>query len=137
MVDYCHLLNSEHALIKEIAAYTGDNDIEEIESVHQFEVPITLPPKCVYCFFLMPSTTLGVVLSNSPTGVFVKQFSSPSSLAQSTGQIQVGDVLLAIDSLPVNTTLDAKNLISHVGVSRIPNTKTNRPVLSFSRRCVV
>ena len=71
------------------------------------------------------------------TGVFVKQFSSPSSLAQSTGQIQVGDVLLAIDSLPVNTTLDAKNLISRVGMSRISNTKTNRPILSFSRRCVV
>ena len=33
MVDYCHLLNSEHALIREIAACTGDNDIVEIESV--------------------------------------------------------------------------------------------------------
>ena len=137
MVDYCRLLNSEHALIKEIAACTGNNDIEEIESVHHFEVPITLPPKCFCCFPLMPSTTLGVVLSNSPTGVFVKQFSSPSSLAQSTGQIQVGDVLLAIDSLPVHTTLDAKNLISRVGMSAAHHIKTNRPILSFSRRCVV
>lgn len=69
----------------------------------------------------MPSTTLGVVLSNSPTGVFVKQFSSPTSLAQSTGKIEIGDVLSAIDSLPVNTTLDAKNLISRVSVAGTRN----------------
>lgn len=114
MVDYCHLLNSEHALVKEIAAFSADNDIEEIETVRQFEVPITLPPKCVYRSISTSSSTLGVILSNSPNGVFIKQFSSPFSLAQNTGKIKVGDILLKIDSLPINTTLDAKNVISRV-----------------------
>ena len=66
---------------------------------------------------LTHSSTLGVILSHSPDGVYVKNFSSGSSVARNTGKIEIGDYLTAINSAPVTSTMDAKNLISQVVLS--------------------
>ena len=54
---------------------------------------------------------MGVILTNTEAGVFVKSFSKGFSIARETHQIQEQDRLCAVNGHPVQTTVEARDLI--------------------------
>ena len=139
MVDYCHLLNSEHALVKEIAAFTDDNDIEEVETVSHFEVPITLPPKYAACCRLF--TTQHHVRRDS-LELAGRRLREAVQLAVESGAENrknpnrrhfIGDRLASCAHDAGREEPDQ----SRRPCERARDQQTTRPILSFSRRSVV
>ena len=62
------------------------------------------------------SAGMGLVLSPTDKGIFVKGFSKGESVARNTGQIEIGDHFFAIDGNQINTVQDAKHYLSLVCV---------------------
>ncbi|KAK8830610.1 hypothetical protein WA577_004340, partial [Blastocystis sp. JDR] len=122
LVDYCKLLKERVEREKAIQNYTVNGDCEEeVATPTEIDVKITLPE----------NSGLGVILTNTEAGVFVKSFSKGFSIARETHQIQEQDQLCAVNGHPVQTTVEARDLILQtrsltLTLSRMVTTKRSK-----------
>lgn len=115
MVDYCKLIREQIQVQQNIKNYTINGDCEEeISCPVLSDVSLTIPEKLLCCISVKCSGALGVILTNTDTGVFVKSFSKGYSIARESHQINEGDRLCAVNGHSVNTTVEAKECIVHV-----------------------
>ena len=79
-----------------------------------FDVQLDIPPKYVLYSIYDNSGGIGLILTSTDQGIFVKGFSKGPSVARDTGKVKVGDRLCFINHFPIRDIQDAKHYLGMV-----------------------